>query len=50
MPHVRIGGRLRFKAADIAEWIEQRYSKAVRRPRLIADKKTVDPLLSRTIS
>jgi excisionase family DNA binding protein len=27
LPCVRIGGRLRFRPSDVAEWIEQRLSK-----------------------
>ena len=27
LPCVRMGGRLRFRPSDVAEWIEQRHSK-----------------------
>jgi excisionase family DNA binding protein len=33
LPHVRIGGRLRFRAADVARWIDQRSSGSCLRPK-----------------
>ena len=33
LPHVRIGGRLRFRRADVARWIDQRSSGAALRPK-----------------
>ena len=50
MPHVRIGGHLRFRRVDVLEWIEQHARKPLSRSRSRRPVKAVAPVPDSAIS